>query len=155
MILKVQKLSESDILSDHIQGFRAMRLGFFFRVNNAGIYDPVTKAYRRPGKNYTPGVSDIMGVLGGTAIAIETKNIDEFKWITNFKNRIGDNWKKYCPVGKKEEHVINQMIFIDEFNRNAGVAFFSYSFTYTLQILAPILIREGHEDKLKLYSLLE
>lgn len=49
---------------------------FAFRVNTTGIYDARTGVYRRPGKFFMKGCSDIVGLMpNGRFLAIECKAI--------------------------------------------------------------------------------
>jgi hypothetical protein len=45
------------------------------KINNVGIYDEKRKTYRTPGRNYTPGIADIVGCIpNGKFLAIEVKS---------------------------------------------------------------------------------
>ena len=46
---------------------------FAFRVNTAGIYDPIKKVFRNPGQFSLKGTADIIGVIQGRFLAIEVK----------------------------------------------------------------------------------
>src|ERR1700722_15178458 len=47
---------------------------FAFPIQNGGIYDPVKKLFRRPSKNFMPGISDILGLHKGKMFALELKH---------------------------------------------------------------------------------
>ena len=49
--------------------------GFFWKNQSVGIYDPIKKTFRRPGKFHVNGVADILGLIppSGKLVAIEVK----------------------------------------------------------------------------------
>jgi penicillin-binding protein-related factor A (putative recombinase) len=63
-----EKLIENAILE-----YLAARDIFAFKVKTSGTYDPVIKGFRKPGKYYLKGVSDILGLYQGRFLAIEVK----------------------------------------------------------------------------------
>jgi penicillin-binding protein-related factor A (putative recombinase) len=44
-----------------------------FKVKTTGTFDPKTRGFRRTGKWYKKGVSDILGIYKGKFLAIEVK----------------------------------------------------------------------------------
>ena len=66
---KTEKQIENEIL-EFLQGIE----GIYWKNNNVGIYDPIRKTFRRPGRHHLNGVSDIMGCDGnGKIVCIEVK----------------------------------------------------------------------------------
>jgi len=69
---------------------------------SVGLFDPTKKVYRRPGKHFRPGVSDILGIWLGWPLAIEVK----------------------APRGKPTEA---QERFLDDFRKAGGIGFVARS----------------------------
>lgn len=77
--------------------------GFFYPIDSTGIYDPVKKTFRKKNSIFhVRGVSDILGLLRGRAIAIEVKS----------------------KVGIVSDY---QKRFIERFNEAGGLAFVARS----------------------------
>lgn len=78
--------------------------GTYWATNNTGLWDPVKKVHRRPGKFFRHGVSDIIGVCGNTGriVCIEVKT----------------------PKGRVSEH---QKKFLKEISESGGIAFVARS----------------------------
>lgn len=83
--MEKQKLTEKEIQNFVLDYLNANRLGYFWRNNTVGVYDPRTQGYRR-NKN-EKGVPDILGVLEGRFIAIECKS--------QGRNVLGENQEKF------------------------------------------------------------
>jgi penicillin-binding protein-related factor A (putative recombinase) len=104
MIRKALELSEKDIEKSILRFLEFVPGGFFWKNNTTGVYDPVRKVFRKSKNKYAiNGVSDILGVYQGRFVAIEVKR----------------------PQNK--ERPLEQKIFIDQINRNGGIAFFATS----------------------------
>ena len=67
-----QKLSEKEIQKWILDYLLANRIGFFWRNNTVGVYDPTRKCYRK-NKSQVNGIPDILGILYGQFVAIECK----------------------------------------------------------------------------------
>jgi len=133
MFMKAQTIPEADVQVEILEGLNARRIGFFWRCNNAGIFDAKKGVYRRPSKFSIKGVSDILGVLNGKSIAIEVKSKDEYTWVMNFLERVEKvGVLKYLPTSAKEDHVFNQILFLYTLRKNGGIGFFTYSLEHTL-----------------------
>ena len=97
-----KQLSEKEI-ENAILDYLAYVPGVYWKNNTVGVYDPIKKVHRKPGKHHRNGVSDILGVdATGRFVAIEVKTS---------KGRLSDNQKK----------------FIEDINNNGGLAFVARS----------------------------
>tara|TARA_R100001510_G_C7638374_1_gene196230 strand:- start:136 stop:474 length:339 start_codon:yes stop_codon:yes gene_type:complete len=95
-------LTEKEI-ENAILDYLAHIPGTYWKNNTVGVYDPVKKVHRKPGKYHRNGVSDILGVdSSGRFIAIEVKAL---------KGRLSEN----------------QKTFIDDINKHGGLAFVARS----------------------------
>ena len=64
---------ENDIQYSIVEFLRSKKI-FCWRNNTTGVYDPVSKNFRRPGKHTLSGIGDILGVLpNGKFLTIEVK----------------------------------------------------------------------------------
>lgn len=88
----------------------------FWINSSTGIYDPKIKKFRRANSPYQiNGVSDILGILkDGKLLAIEVK-------------------------AKKTRASFEQQIFIEDVNKNGGIAFVAWSMGQVKSILDAIL----------------
>jgi len=78
---------------------------FAWKNNSVGIYDPVKKIYRKSWNKYAiNGVSDILGVYKGKALAIEVKT-------PKTKNKVSEAQKN----------------FLYQFNKRGGLGFVASS----------------------------
>ena len=66
-------MTESAIQKDILDFLNRQKDCFAFRVNNVGIFDPIKKIYRRPGKFAVRGMADVIGCLRGKIFVIEVK----------------------------------------------------------------------------------
>jgi hypothetical protein len=90
-------------IENAILDYLALLPGCYWKNNTVGVYDPIKRVHRKPGKHHRNGVSDILGVDGsGRFIAIEVKTP---------KGRVSDN----------------QKLFIEDINRCGGKAFVARS----------------------------
>ena len=97
-----RELTEKEI-ENAILDYLAFLPGVYWKNNTVGVYDPVKKVHRKPGKHHRNGVSDILGITNdGCFVAIEVKTK---------KGRLSDNQKK----------------FIEDINNNGGIAFVARS----------------------------
>ena len=97
-----KELTEKQI-ENAILDYLTLLPGAYWKNNSVGVYDPIKKVHRKPGKHHRNGVSDILGVDGsGRFIAIEVKT----------------------SKGKLSE---NQKIFIQDINNHGGLAFVARS----------------------------
>ena len=97
-----KELTEKEI-ENAILDYLTLLPGIYFKHNSVGIYDPIKKVHRRPGKHHRNGVSDILGCDGsGNFVAIEVKTK---------KGRLSENQKQ----------------FIEDINNNGGIAFVARS----------------------------
>jgi penicillin-binding protein-related factor A (putative recombinase) len=68
-------IKESDIQRSILEYLSCNHDGFFWKVNNGGVYDPVRGHFRKHNSRFTPkGISDIIGIYKGKLIAIEVKS---------------------------------------------------------------------------------
>jgi hypothetical protein len=132
-----------------------LRFGSYNRIANAPVYDKKTESYRRPNKFAPKGMSDIIGVTSnGLYVAIEVKSPDEYKWVIEFYRRIYRKHYEYRPISKREQHVLNQIIFIEEKIACGGIGFFTYSLEdcriklgkamTRREVVAPISVTDHH-----------
>lgn len=96
---------EKDI-ENSILAYLSMVNIFAWKVQSTGLFDPVSKRFRRSNNKYhIRGISDILGILeGGKMLAIEVKT-------PKTKNRTTDD----------------QKFFLNEINRNGGIGFVATS----------------------------
>jgi hypothetical protein len=138
------KITETNLVNSILDGLNLSGKGSFNRINNNGIFVKTDKDgfYRKPNK-YTPsGISDIIGCMCGKYIAIEVKTEKEFKRVTKFIDNLHKNnfidknlFINYSPKNKWEEHIIDQLNFIYEKQKNGGIGFFTCSLKHTLEVL--------------------
>ena len=77
--------------------------GCYWKNNSVGVYDPIKKVHRKPGKYHRNGVSDILGIDStGRFVAIEVKTA---------RGRLSEN----------------QRNFLDDINRCGGIGFVARS----------------------------
>ena len=97
-----KELTEKQI-ENTILDFLSHLPGCYWKNNSVGVYDPIKKVHRKPGKYHRNGVSDILGFDNtGKFIAIEVKTA---------KGRLSQN----------------QKLFLEDVNRNGGVGFVARS----------------------------
>ena len=97
-----KELTEKQI-ENSILDFLSYLPGCYWKNNSVGVYDPIKKVHRKPGKYHRNGVSDILGFDNtGKFIAIEVKTS---------KGRLSQN----------------QKLFLEDVNRNGGVGFVARS----------------------------
>jgi len=98
-------MKESDLQKSILEYLALHKtLGFFWRNQSVGIFDPTKRLYRKNNSfGSLNGVSDLLGILNnGRLCAIEVK----------------------IKGGKVSD---NQKRFIDEVNKRGGLAFVAYS----------------------------
>jgi len=97
-----KELTEKEI-ENAILDYLTLLPGVYWKNNTVGVYDPVKKVHRKPGKHHRNGVSDILGLdANGRFIAIEVKTK---------KGRISDN----------------QKLFLEDINKHGGLGFIARS----------------------------
>lgn len=102
LIAMKKDLTEKEI-ENAILDYLTILPGCYWKNNSVGVYDPVKKVHRKPGKHHRNGTSDILGIdSNGRFIAIEVKTA---------KGRLSEN----------------QKIFIDDINKHGGLAFVARS----------------------------
>lgn len=90
-------------IENAILDYLAFLPGCYWKNNTVGVYDPIKKVHRKPGKHHRNGVSDILGVDGsGRFIAIEVKTV---------KGRVSEN----------------QKLFLEDINKHGGLGFVARS----------------------------
>ena len=137
MKLLSPKQNETPIVQEILAALDHRKIGFFWRNNNAGIFDRKRNAYIRPsGKYAIKGVSDILGVSRGRFIAIEVKTLVEFKWYEKFSQNM--RGIKVGELNKKQLHALNQINFLNKVNENGGIGFFSHSWEHTIKKMEDI-----------------
>jgi hypothetical protein len=107
------------------------------KVETSGVYDPVRKFFRPPGKYVLKGTPDIIGTIkGGRMILIEVKTPYSIKMVRRHYQNIMD--KKPMPeyVGKS---IIAQVGVIEDFKAMGAVGFFCSSVDEFLELL----VKEG------------
>jgi hypothetical protein len=105
------RLKEADVLTSCLQYLHLQDI-LAWRSNNTGVFDPGRKCFRS--FRGLKGVSDILGILGGRLLAVETK-------------RPGS-----CPTAE-------QQAFLDEVNRRGGVGLWVTSVNQLAAVLEPLL----------------
>lgn len=132
-----RKLSENDIQNAILEYLTSNKIGSFERSSNHALWDERFGGYRRPNKYARKGVPDVLGCLNGRFIGVEIKTESEFKWALKFWNRLRDEMviDDYVPTSKKEAHVLNQIRYIVDKNRNGAHCFFTYSVEHTIEKL--------------------
>ena len=106
---------ESEIV-DQIVSWLRMKGCFVFIVRNGATYSPTRGRFLKPGKRYTPGIADIVGVTKrGQFISVEVK-------------QPGNK-----PTG-------DQLAFLVDVKRNKGIAIVAHS----LEEARNLLIDELH-----------
>lgn len=101
--------------------------GRFWQNDNTGIYDPVRGIYLTPNKKYKPdGVSDILGYYkSGRFTAIEVKDPEDYKYLMkNYEKLKSSLW---YPDEKRQLHLQNQILFIEDVVKKGGIGFFACS----------------------------
>ena len=90
-------------IENAILDYLALLPGCYWKNNTVGVYDPIKKVHRKPGKHHRNGVSDILGVdSSGRFIAIEVKTL---------KGRVSEN----------------QKLFLEDINKHGGLGFVARS----------------------------
>lgn len=137
-------MKEMDIVNSILKGLNQLPMASFNRINNVPTWNKKTKSYNRPSRFAPKGMSDIVGCYKypnakhATYVAIEVKTPLEYNWVLQFYNRIKDQLYTYVPQTKKEDHVLNQIRFIDKKISCGGIGFFTYSLQNTLEQLKRI-----------------
>lgn len=110
-------MSEKDI-ENLILEYLQVRGIFAFKNQSVGIYDPRTKRYRKSyNKFHINGTSDVLGILpDGRFLAIEVKT-------KKTKTRASEA----------------QLSFIDNINKNGGVAFVAWDLDIVIERLGEAL----------------
>lgn len=132
MPLKKLEASEAEIQDSIMKALSFRKIGFFWRQNNTPVYDEKQGRYRSMSKFATRGVSDILGVYKGRFIAIEVKTRKAFGWHYGLYKKISAG---YMPKNKNESRAMEQIIFIDNINKNGGLGFFACSLEKVLEKL--------------------
>jgi len=88
------KISEKAIETAILKYLEYRRGGYFFKLNNTGIYDPKTKRFRKPQKYDVLGKSDIMGVYRGVFVALEVKTPKTRKRVSDHQRLFLNNIKR-------------------------------------------------------------
>jgi len=136
--LKMTNLTETEIQSDILTTLHRLHIGLFWRNNNTGVYDKEKGVYRRSSPIFQRrGVSDILGCYDSKFTAIEVKTLKAYKWVMHFWNRAREKGdiRLYKPTNKHEDHVLNQILFLEDVRRYGGVGFFTYSTEDTIKKL--------------------
>lgn len=118
-------MTEQELLNQVMQWLTSQNV-VCWRNNSTGVFDPTRKAFRRPSKWSRNGVSDIIGLVPktGQMLAIELKK---------------------PPTGKRKEQTLNNMLsdgqkeFIEDVNKNGGLAFVADSLEAVRHHLVPYL----------------
>jgi len=131
-------MKEMDIVNSILEGLNQLPMASFNRINNVPTWNKKTKSYNRLSRFSPKGSSDICGCYKGHYVAIEVKTPLEYNWVLQFYNRIKDQLYTYVPQTKKEDHVLNQIRFIDKKISCGGIGFFTYSLQNTLEQLERI-----------------
>jgi hypothetical protein len=131
-------LKESEIQDVIMQYLTLKRVGSFERINNLPAYDEKLKCYRRPSRYAKKGVCDIIGCVGGRFIGIEVKSIAGFKTVGALYKRIDGKIDQYQPKTKMEEHLLDQIKYITDKNKNGAYCFFTYGLDHTIEKLKKI-----------------
>lgn len=140
----VKKRSETEIVASILDGLEALRMGSFNRINNAPIFDPVKKFFRRPPKHTPRGISDIIGTYQGRYICIEAKTHPEYKKVVRFLESLqkqGIYICEYLPRNDWEERVQLQAIFIMNKIKAGGFGFFTYGLDHTVEKLKSLELK--------------
>lgn len=82
------------------------KVGFFYKTNTIGVFDPIRKVFRKPKNKYLiNGVADITGIINGQFVAFEVKSEKgkqapaQFEFQKNIEKQRG----KYAVVRSIEE----------------------------------------------------
>lgn len=90
------KETEKQIENSILEYLSLIKIGFFWKNNSTGIFDPTRKVFRKAKSKFLiNGVADIIGVAGGSFICLEIKS----------------------EKGKQSE---SQKIFSERFTKNGG-----------------------------------
>lgn len=110
--LRYMKRETESNLKHRICDYLALRKDCFFWIeSNTGIYDPVTKCYRRKNSPYEiNGKADILGIFRGRPLAIEVKVKP---------NKLSDN----------------QKLFLEKFSNYGGIVIVAYSVNDVIQAI--------------------
>ena len=105
-LAKFSRLLEKDIERSILQYLNSRGDVFVWKQNTVGVFDPVTKRFRRPNSPYIiKGISDIIGITSrGRFLAIEVKTPQ-----------------------RRLQLSPEQLNFIVEINRMGGIAFVATS----------------------------
>ncbi len=120
---------EKEIENNIIEFLRCLGWGPVYKIQNIGMFDPIKRVYRKPSKNYIPGVPDIYTNLpNGRAVWIEVKN----------------------RAGRPTEDQLKQ---INELQSSLAIAFISRSVWQTYNQLLPFWPEIKHfEESALLYK---
>lgn len=133
--------SETEITASILDGLVKLRMGSFNRINNAPVFDPIKKFYRKQSKHTPPGISDIIGVYKSKYIAIEVKNRLEHAKVMKFWHLLTDSGTsiyEYQPKNKWEKHVLDQIRFIVEKTKEGGLGFFTCNLEHVVTKLGEV-----------------
>lgn len=131
-------LSETEIIHDVLEGLHALRIGTFWRNNNLPVFDTERKVYRKPGKNFIHGISDILGIARGVFFAIEVKTVAEHAKVLRYlagKEFVKDKWEK---------RIREQADFIRTVEMNGGHGFFACDWRECNERVLQVLSRNSH-----------
>lgn len=135
-----ERQSETEVVASILHGLNKMHIGFFWRNNNAGIYDKEKGFYRRPSKEFCMhGISDILGCYQGKMVAIEVKTPQSYRRLKSFF----EEWRGSGAMGVvrpqslkgEKKRFMDQWNFLREINRSGGLGFFTCSLEHTLEVL--------------------
>jgi hypothetical protein len=95
---------EKEIENSIIDHLRKKRF-FTFRVHNVTQFDPHINAYRKPGKGYVPGVSDLIAMKDKRIVFLEVKTPQGSQDPNQklFEDRVRDEGFEYYVVRSIED----------------------------------------------------
>ncbi len=101
-----QKISEADIQTFILDFLTTSRIGYFWRNNTVGVYDPTRCIYRK-NKKQEKGIPDILGVMCGRFIAIECKS--------STVKKLSDDQEKFKEQFERSDGIFYMANDIDAF----------------------------------------
>jgi len=150
------KRSETEITASILDGLQTLRMGSFNRINNAPVFDPIRKFYRKQGKHSPPGISDIIGVCRGRYACIEVKKASELRRVERFqlllKETNADLYDYLLHTENKwEKHILQQIIFIKEKVDQGAIGFFTASLEHVIEQLKTLeTVKKGLLELLRI-----
>jgi len=91
--------------------------GYFFKVNNTGIYDQAKRKYRTPAKYDVAGKSDIMGVYRGIFVALEVKTPKTRKRVSEHQRLFLNNIKRNGGIGEVVCSIDEVKVILDDLDQ--------------------------------------